>query len=244
MSLFMPDIIKPKPWKGEPYKYVQEKIDGWRVTLYGQRDTTIAMGRTSLLDAPCLKIKLPYQSMVDGELYVPGAPASQVTSALANDPGRLAFKAFAVPYWEGEDERFELVPNYRDLDGLPPLHGAEDLLATTKHEGVVVKLFNYAYWYKIKKEATADLVCVGTELAGHDTKFTGQIGSLVLADATGRVVANAKVINDEFRAACMDESPVGKIFEVQYQYVGAGGKLRHPRILRERKDKNELDSIA
>lgn len=49
-------------------------------------------------------------------------------------------------------------------------------------------------------------------------------------------VANVSGMDDTTRAN-ISESDIGRVFECEYQYVGAGGRLRHPRFKRWRDDK-------
>lgn len=105
-----------------------------------------------------------------------------------------------------------------------------------KAEGVVLKDGNLLNWRKLKRVRTADLLCVGT--TDGDGKFLGLIGSLIVADRDGVVRANVSGMDDDTRVEFTLHEPIGKIIEVEYQYLGAGGKLRHPRFKRVRDDKD------
>ena len=104
-------------------------------------------------------------------------------------------------------------------------------------EGYVLKSMNYLGWCKVKAEETVDCVCTGVEPGKG--KYEGLVGSLEGSVYNGDelvVVANVSGMTDDERKA-MSQSDAGRVFEVAYQYVGAKGKLRHPRFVRWRDDK-------
>lgn len=205
----------------------------------------------------------PPRSSMDCEVWSPGHPASHVPTAMREGSEPLAVTAFAMPWWDGkdlEDVRIDKIQDdFRGLvwddDQFAQLHPLEELLgdppwdeswaeqklvqlALAKGlEGYVLKSMNYLGWCKVKAEETVDCVCTGVEPGKG--KYEGLVGSLEGSVYNGDelvVVANVSGMTDDERKA-MSQSDAGRVFEVAYQYVGAKGKLRHPRFVRWRDDK-------
>jgi hypothetical protein len=279
------------PHRMEHEGYVLElKYDGWRVTLltpwpargvHGPR----AFGRTiigkdgSFLDMlPQIERALPawealpYGTAVEGELYVPGKPASAVPSYIKD--GRISemrFVTFGLPWYHGESQ-YDKGPSQQLLPLLtrgdvptPALMTVEPSttwLSLIKQarlmggEGVVAKRKAYADWWKIKEKRTVDCLAIGFK--DGDGKYLGTLGAIelgvvvppttvrgartiVLADGPVCVVpiGNTSGMTDAERDEIDDNRKryLGHVLEVEYQYVGAGGRLRHPRFVRWRDDK-------
>jgi ATP-dependent DNA ligase len=104
----------------------------------------------------------------------------------------------------------------------------------TDVEGYVFKDGNLTGWAKWKPTRTADLVVTG--LTPGRGKYAGLIGSLECSLWGGPVVADVSGFTDAERAA-LGPHVIGQVVEVAYQYVGARGRLRHPRFVRWRDDK-------
>lgn len=209
------------------------------------------------------KKEAPPRSSMDCEVWVPGKPASEVPTALREGHLPLEITAFAMPWWDGKDLEAVRVDKIRDdfrgliwddhqfaelcpleeLLGDPPWDEswAEQKLvelATAKGlEGYVLKSMNYLGWCKVKAQEAVDCVCTGIEPGKG--KYEGLVGSLegsVYNNGELVVVANVSGMTDDERKA-MSMNDAGRVFEVAYQYVGAKGKLRHPRFVRWRDDK-------
>lgn len=194
----------------------------------------------------------PKLSSLDCELVTDGR-ASDVPTAL-RDPNRLLqLHPFALPWWDGEDlsratidiaQRHiidDLWLPFVDYEVLEGDVDKDEWLAKAKAlkiEGWVLKNFNYAEWWKLKEEETVD--CVITGVKEGNGKYVGLIGSLVVS-LEGRVIANVSGMTDAERIELTDldcdDKLIGRVVEVKYQYVGNGGKLRHPRFVRMRDDK-------
>lgn len=110
-------------------------------------------------------------------------------------------------------------------------------------EGYVLKNGNAVPFeepLKVKQELTADLVVMGyTQGKG---KYEGLIGSItggIFVDDKLKAVADVGGFDDATRHNITTNAMLyrGKVFEVKYQYVGRGGRLRHPRFIRWRNDK-------
>jgi ATP-dependent DNA ligase len=204
----------------------------------------------------------PAGTSIDGELYVPGKPASYVKTAIKEQDEYLAFVPFAVPYYRGEDLTAEGLHRACDLvvgKGLPfsPYKAFDEVLGSSVaplafnpaselaaavadgQEGVVFKQSNYAGWWKLKEDRTIDLIVTGVK-AGKG-KYQGLIGSLLCSTTEGVEVAKVSGMSDKARREMTAEMQVGeltgRICEVKFQLVGSRGRLRHPRFLRWRPDK-------
>lgn len=124
-------------------------------------------------------------------------------------------------------------------------------------EGVVFKDGNLLNWAKWKPTPTVDLVVTGfTEGTG---KYADTIGAVrgavvgeypyaypVLPDQPKlllREVALVSGMTDTDRRVISRMWPyhLGKVMEVAYQYVGSQGRLRHPRFVRFRDDKEPFE---
>jgi hypothetical protein len=240
----------------EEFIYAHQKLDG--IWLHVTPDHAWSGHPTDLLH--CLQFCPTVMKAVNakhqfyGELYVPGYPASFVKTAIKNEDPRLTFMPFALPElrpWEKLEEvegivnrsGLEFCPYEKLRDGL-----LETLLSTElPHdcEGYVFKNGNLLDWTKWKPIRTIDCVIVGYQEG--QGKYLGQTGSLIVAVYTPmgilKVIANVSGMDDLTRAdiTVREEELLGTVVEVEYQYVGAKGRLRHPRFVRLRDDKIGLD---
>ena len=72
------------------------------------------------------------------------------------------------------------------------------------------------YSVKLKYRKTADLLCI--DIIGGEGKYTGQIGSLVLQDKKGRVVAVGSGLDDIDRVRQYNYF-VNKVIEIEYEQI-------------------------
>lgn len=233
---------------GDPFKYAHVKLDGHRVRLVGQQVYCNArpIGMT---------VDVPKDTIAEGELYVPGYPASEVSRALVTARSVLKLELFSIERLNGK--RVPLIAPLEEVAALSPLPFAQfftaqqfDLKAMQPHdqvikcEGWVLKDGNLLNWRKFKFEKTIDAVI--TSYKPGNGKFAGLVGSLVVAvyDLKGNLIEVASVggMDDETRQLITDyqDKLLGTVVEVKYQYVGAGNRLRHPRFVRLRDDKAPL----
>jgi len=197
-----------------------------------------------------------------GELWTPGKSASYVSSI--ESQGNTTFTPFAIEQAPNVDRaalHFWSLDYVHDLVqcwGLtpPPLLclssdrlDAESLLAwSTGHalEGVVLKNANLADWYRYKPVKSCDAYVIGY-VAGEG-KYEGMVGSITFGilhfdckqDRWVTVeLGSCSGMTDEERAEWTEhqEEWMHTVIEVQYQEVGAGGRLRFPQYLRRRTDK-------
>jgi len=255
-------LPKAKNFDGQAFTVAHFKYDG--IALHVKQRGAVCLTRrpTDLAKQMSKRLKGLFERIdshheVLGELYVPGRPASYVKSALAHSRGELRFKAFAVPTMPA-DEPFESVATLVHEWGMefaPFIYCNGDDLAQlyyeqTQHEpdleGFVLKRLHMRDWYKWKPVHTID--CTVTGYKWGEGKHLGLIGSLeASAYVDGELVPVAwvggfddatriEISNDEWHA-------VGRIIEVAYQYVGSKGRLRHPRFVRFRDDKTEVEAL-
>lgn len=213
---------------------------------------------------------LPMNHCIEGELWVPGRKASHVSRAIAEQHDDLRFTAFCAPSLPHDCTITQLAMWMRDTcpgiefaawvqkEQYDPTLGqpmptdwmiGDGPAAWQEHlrniEGWVLKQANMSGWYKLKEERTIDLVVTGTK--DGKGKNLGLVGSLLCSLADGREVANVSGMTDEERVdmSMLDEDElIGKVVEVKYQYVGDGGRLRHPVFVRFRDDKTAEECTA
>jgi hypothetical protein len=258
---------KCKTWRpGIESRYVQLKRDGIWLELTRANLRYAATSKPSYVTAAVEKCLgrdvwagMPDGTTVYGELYSPGKPASDVKSALA-DGRPLAFDAFAIgsnPDYTLEHVRdvvrewgFHFAPFFAlNNKPLPSLFKADEPQTFYKFwkgftdcEGVVYKDSNLEGWHKWKPVRTIDLVVAGFE--DGNGKHLGLVGSMLgavyMPDGNMHIIANVGTgMSDDLRMdVSLDrEKYLGSVIEVEYQYVGSQGRLRHPRLKCFRDDK-------
>lgn len=187
-----------------------------------------------------------------GELHVPGEPASFVKSAIKHGDARLNISWFAIELlpnimsniaeWDldrvaGQFNQWRLpFAYYERFDG--DAQATLSRFVAMGYEGVVLKESNLLGWHKLKAVQTVDLVCTGIEPG--QGKYIGQVGALKGSIWPNREVASVSGMDDVERAS-LGSHVIGRVFEVEYQYVGSQGRLRHPRFVRWRDDKQPYE---
>lgn len=116
-------------------------------------------------------------------------------------------------------------------------------------EGFVFKNSQYDQWYKFKKEDTVDAIVTGVLWSNAITNI-GLIGSLVMSVYQGDKfieIATCSGMNQDEREYMSTEMRegrlVGRVAEIKYQMVGAGGRLVHPRFINFRDDKPKEECL-
>lgn len=89
---------------------------------------------------------------------------------------------------------------------------------------------------KLKYRKTADLLCI--DIIEGTGKYVGQIGSLVLKDSNGRIVAVGSGLSDYDRSR-LHSYYIGKIIEIEYEQII--DTYIQPTYIRVRDDKNVSD---
>ena len=246
--------------------YAHFKRDGWRIMAHRTSDGQVNAfsRRGDLVDMTWVRgaiglWKMPANSVVTGELWCPGEPASSVANVIATkDSKRSMFEVFQVdslpeeiPLGNVQDWcwRYDLhyIPFYV-TDPDVPRYGSQGLESDVELlkakvgnlpdvEGFVFKTGNWSGLEKWKPIMTADLRIVGFKEGNG--KYLGLIGSMICADLnTGKVVASVGGFTDDLREqiSANEEKYIGQIVEVEYQQVATQGRLRHPRFSRFRED--------
>lgn len=257
--------LKVKDWRGENVRYIQPKWDGWCLMAFMQEGENglCVFGRkheahlemSHLLECRPWYRRLarglePGMSVV-GEMYVPGQPASAVVTAMKDPSLPLELAVFAVPAVD-----FKVTPISME-DARQGLHRLgldtpitvqyteqtrDDLMQYAREwgtEGVVLKQGHWEGWYKVKTEQTVDLICTGLKMAEVGTEFYGHVGSIRGSAYVNGVLTEVACVSGmtlETRRA-ITKADIGRPFEATYQYIAAGGRLRHPRFNRWRDDK-------
>jgi sporulation protein YlmC with PRC-barrel domain len=195
---------------------------------------------------------MPPGSVCLGELWYPDQPASYIKTAIKECDRKIRFSVFAVKdalLLEDVAEwcirlGFHMAPYYTHesyyVPGMHCLGPFYNELPPLQHEGFVMKDGNVDNWRKLKVWNTADLIV--KDVTEGKGKYIGLVGSLVCALSDGRVVANVSGFTDDERLE-LGEKDIGRVVEVKYQYVGSGGKLRHPTFVRFRDDKKPEECV-
>ncbi len=263
-------MLKAKPWKGQQLAYAHNKLDGIMLQVYKNEHGGVSMTTrkpTDITDAlkNCgwmysIYSRLPCDTYVWGELWVPGEKASQVKSAVAHDVSRLKFSGFAImrhdigpgaELVEVNDTLTKWGINCIDYQLHCSLHQGTyggyamfddplDLLENMADdlEGFVLKEANLLEWYKLKPVKTIDLIVTGYK-PGKFGKYYKQVGALLVSTIEGEELARVSGMDDETRLEITNNQNayLGRVVEVRYQYIGDKGRLRHPAFVRWRDDK-------
>lgn len=245
------------PAKHAGFFVVEEKLDGLRLLLkkgkaFFREQDGVSVNAWDKLPEHIQSLAI--DEFIDGELYIPGATASEALK-LANRHN-LQFRGFYLP------ERTHLFPiDHHELimayglntpaiisrEKTPSLEYLENLLNNFdgSKEGFILKReIAFPLWFKYKVEETADLVILG--YSPGTGKYKGKIGAILCGGiVNGEVKEVAKVSGmvEEIRFGLTDQD-IGRIVEVKFQEVASRGRLRHPRFIRFRDDKTRPDKIT
>jgi DNA ligase-1 len=114
------------------------------------------------------------------------------------------------------------------------------------YEGAMLKAPDHMYQpgkrvnniIKIKPRLTADLLCVGIKDGAG--KYEGMIGSLILEDSEGRIVAAGSGLSDWGRS-CKAEKFIGQVVEIEYERIDETYVQPIIKGIRDDKDATEID---
>ena len=268
---FIHEFCKANKYNGQPVLYIQQKYDGHRRTALKQPfgcDNPLILYTRSQSDlfpeiyAKAIKhdiwewidnlLRIPVSTSIDGELFVPGKPASYVKTAIKENDPNLSFTAFAVPWLTGQRRytdslewamdqctlfRIPFIP-FIKLDTVQSIDPEVWIRkAKPETEGWVLKRYHYVKWYKLKRRRTIDLVVMG--FTPGKGKYEGKIGSVRCGafDQFGKLqeICLCSGMTDEERDL-FSEKDLGRTCEVQFQEVASLGRLRHPIFVRWRDD--------
>lgn len=255
----MTKLVKTKLWDGhEPWKFAQLKRDGMWVTLTKSADGhTSAHSRMPRNISHQLNWHPAYQAFkrtaapgttLYCEAFVAGGVREDVKGAMRDENPNLRLECFATPNLPEDASLFE-VSDFAWDAGLPFVgfltSGALNFDGLVDAEGWMLKDGNMLNWRKLKPVYTYDLRIVGFTDA-REGKYSGLIGAVMLADATGRVVTQVSGMSDDIRRDLTErpEYYLNKVLEVEAQGLGSAGGLMHPRWSRIRDDKDTLDDLT
>jgi hypothetical protein len=208
---------------------------------------------------------VPGRWILLGEMFYPGKGASYVKTGLKNNDTSLRIEMFAVPGcpldgWSIDESYLSGLPvvaGFCDRVGIPFAPYIEwscdywgivrdlwnDVVGDGEDiEGFVLKNGHLTGWQKWKNELTIDLIISG--YVEGEGKYAGSVGALRVETIEGVEVATVGTgLTDPMRHWINEnrECCKGRIVEVQYQYVGAKGRLRHPVFVGFRDDKQYAD---
>jgi hypothetical protein len=220
------------------------------VNCYSSLDTWLNVPRILLLN---ILRNVPDDTTLLAELHAPGYPASSVKTFMCNNVlhDKLALSFFAIQRAPdtgiSSNSSLEDVEHLLGLWGLPmsdysclePGWSAEQLLASAapSTEGFVLKDGNLLNWRKLKRKCSVDLLIWGY-IKGRD-KYRGQVGALIVGTFERYILAQCSGFTDAQRLYITEHQSelLNTVVEVEYQYLGSGGRLRHPQFKRFRDDK-------
>ncbi len=265
---------KVKEFKGKkPVQWAQVKENGYFVSIMvDRRKKRWAIGKKEdywpeLSENPTigpLFRSVPPNTVIDGELFLPGGRATQVITAIKKRDPALTFKAFAVPVLRAVDYRtmyFDEAMGLLEANGFKVPEWEEislwedDLIdfyleraVEQEIEGFVLKNAHYSEWYKVKPDKTVDLVITGVKWS-DSTNWMGYVGAILCSayDKDGELVevcsTSGMTMDVREDITDMEEAGelVGKVVEVKYQEVESHGRLQFPRFQRFRDDKPAED---
>lgn len=227
---------------------VFDKLDGHRLLLRVGAAYRRSRVRNEWSALPPHIQALALDEWLDGELYLPGEPATAVATALSGlHAGRLRFGPFHCP-GRALDPRAEH-SLLRSLGLAPPQYigrytgdeiaarwdeWSRQLVPCLSGEGLVLKLMaTEPVWHKLKRVSTIDLPVVAMS-AGRG-RLAGSVGALLCRLPGGALVRVGSGLDDRQRRH-LSRRDLGRICEVAYLRRTERGSLQHPRFLRWRDD--------
>ncbi len=235
------------------YKQADGRLVGFEREIRPDLEMTVKRPKIVEYDWWKALQQIPPMSSVDGELCVPGGNAGDAAHAIAECLSTLEYVPFAVPWWKGVDwydysldfvnEKFMNNIGLKLAPFLPLAeHDDERQLLSDAVllgiEGWVLKESNYAGWWKVKPVRELDAVVTGFK--DGEGKYLGAVGSLLVSVyVENELVEIAKVsgMTDAVRWDIDEDKDLGRVCEVEYQELGNGQRLIHPRFARWRDDK-------
>lgn len=247
-------------------------LNGDTVGLYGGRNAASYTGKVPYIEQ-ALAATLPPGTMLDGELVAPSGTAGGVQTIMAakgaHKPNafspHLTLVVFDVVLLNGADVKSLTYTNRRSLLSMIdwPSHtylspsgectqANHDRMLDLGLEGSVLKRLSSTYtpgarshdWLKMKFVDSEDCEIIGFE-QGEGAGNQHQLGAFVVKLPTGIETTIKIPTTKEVEAVTADrESYRGRIVEVAHNGVMASGKLRHPRFLRWREDRDKPKPAA
>jgi ATP-dependent DNA ligase len=221
---------------------VFDKLDGHRLLLRRGEAYRRAGARNEWDRLPTdIRDRAP-DFWLDGELIVPGAPATAVQSALAGGPQRteLVYRPFHIIDGPADPaaEHAALCrlgwqpPEYFGRFTARQIARRWPTWAARVVEGVVLRPVAGGPWLKLKRVRSIDLPLIGwTAGAG---RLAGMIGALRFRLPSGAELRVSGLSDDDRRA--VSRRDLGRMAEVAYQNETPRGSLQHARFIRWRDD--------
>lgn len=248
-------------------KIYKDKSDGLSIFTKNDKDiTTKVMSINHIKEVIDI---LPWGSTLFGELHCPGVPATSIVTMLNDANQRLRLTVFAAPMLGGVDftnaglqSVMNMLGSYgfgtpgtTDIqvgcNGLTEKR-KEELLRMAienKFEGWVLKQEHMSGWFKLKPVRTVDAFVIETYESDSDRykgglkcirvgvwKEDGTLLDLGTAGNGFKLEFRMQLMTQEKRNGLLD-----KVCEIAYDSVAAKGKLRFPRFIRWRDDKDKID---
>ncbi len=206
---------------------------------------------------------LPNNSVVFGELHCPNILATSVPTMLNDADPELSLTAFAAPLLGGKDQsEVDLITMMLfmqelglDATGAEPIDSPVSPVVKgillqkaidRKWEGWVLKESHMSGWYKLKPVRTLDAFVNGTYRSFSSSHYGGlQAINIAVYKPDGKIHDLGHVgggFKLEYRkqldSAEKRDQLLDKVCEVSYDSITAGKKLRFPRFIRWRGDKD------
>ncbi len=235
---------------------IEEKIDGWRMMIwkgyaYCRNDNSPNRWNQLPQSIQDLMTSVP----VDGEIYWPEHPSTDIPTALNNRNSELIFVGFRIadenllPH-EHREKLIKLgisVPYLYSTDYVSNIDVEELLSIAEKRglEGWVLKEKTIDnLWWKLKVTKTYDVIITGINYPSSGRNYeNGWIKSLICSahlNGIFTVIANVNGFSDDVRAG-ISSCDIGKVIEVSANGTTSKKMLRHSRFVRFRPDKNKYE---
>lgn len=262
MELKFPLAKKLKTSKLVMPVWVEQKLDGWRLMIwkgnaYGRNKNVMGRYKNRWNNLPDHIKSLAQDFPVDGELIWPGHDATDVPTALKAVNPELQFIGFHLTdsyltpkdHWKavgdlGIKRPKILIPCYYTLEAFD----IASLILRAEHDNVEGYILKERYtvptWWKLKVEDTYDLIVTGiTWPTAGKYKTMGWIKSLQCSTYINGVlteVAHVSGMKENIRSK-ISEKDIGRVVEVKANLLASQGRLKHPRFIRWRDDKNATE---
>jgi len=261
--MFLIDFPNIKDYHGQEVKFLQPKYDGHLAKIHKAKEAIVLTKNDKDITKKlysCPKVAkiislIPEHSILFGELFSQGA-ATDIPTLLKQGSELLQLRIFAAPIFRSLNlwnRDLCEVENILTKAGIPfaPTSLIEDvdvgmLLQAAVLEGLegwVLKKSHLRGWYKLKPVKTIDAFVIVAKKSFSANHF-GVLQSVTIGVYDGTKI---KIIGDvgsgfteEFRTAANFDELKGRVCEVEYDSF-AKNKLRFPRFLRWREDKDAKD---
>jgi len=266
------NYIQPK-FDGHLVKIYKEQIGEYiETSVFTKNDKDITKKICNIKHLHDMLICIPPNSILFGELHCPGIKATSIPTLLNNTDERLQISIFAAPILNRlnfQNEDLISIMNKVTFYNIPVINTKITLLQNIrkntierllkeaeeqKLEGWVLKENHMSGWYKLKPVKTIDCFVISSSQSFSSSHYGG-LQSISVAcykkDKNDKLRIHllgnvGSGFTKEFRLSFEGVSRfalLDKICEVAYDSIAANGKLRFPRFIRWRDDKNKKDCV-